>query len=115
MLTNGAMDFKSIVYAIPPLAHWRCGWELHPRITVLQTVPLATWVPHLIGAGDGFRTHDLNLGKVAFYQLNYARVAHIRSLLRGENLRFSPLTFPPISSEVTVIPLPSKKGRRSGW
>ena len=31
---------------IPPPRHWRCGWELHPRITVLQTVPLATWVPH---------------------------------------------------------------------
>ena len=27
-----------------------------------------------IGAGDGTRTHDVQLGKLAFYQLNYARV-----------------------------------------
>ncbi len=26
------------------------------------------------GAGDGTRTHDVQLGKLAFYQLNYARV-----------------------------------------
>jgi hypothetical protein len=25
-------------------------------------------------AGDGTRTHDVQLGKLAFYQLNYARV-----------------------------------------
>ncbi len=25
------------------------------------------------GAGDGARTHDLDLGKVALYQLSYAR------------------------------------------
>ena len=25
------------------------------------------------GAGDGTRTHDVQLGKLAFYQLNYAR------------------------------------------
>ena len=25
------------------------------------------------GAGDGIRTHDINLGKVALYQLSYAR------------------------------------------
>src|SRR5262245_49751813 len=26
-------------------------------------------------AGDGTRTHDVQLGKLAFYQLNYARVS----------------------------------------
>ncbi len=26
------------------------------------------------GAGDGARTHDLDLGKVALYQLSYARI-----------------------------------------
>ena len=27
------------------------------------------------GAGDGIRTRDINLGKVALYQLSYSRVA----------------------------------------
>jgi hypothetical protein len=27
------------------------------------------------GAGDGVRTRDINLGKVALYQLSYSRVA----------------------------------------
>ena len=27
-----------------------------------------------IGAGDGIRTRDINLGKVALYQLSYSRV-----------------------------------------
>ena len=26
-----------------------------------------------VRAGDGTRTHDVQLGKLAFYQLNYAR------------------------------------------
>ena len=29
---------------------------------------------HHIGAGKGVRTPDLNLGKVALYQLSYARI-----------------------------------------
>ena len=28
----------------------------------------------LYGAGDGIRTRDINLGKVALYQLSYSRV-----------------------------------------
>ncbi len=27
---------------------WRCGWESNPRIRDLQSLPLATWVPHLL-------------------------------------------------------------------
>jgi hypothetical protein len=27
-----------------------------------------------VGAGDGIRTRDINLGKVALYQLSYSRV-----------------------------------------
>jgi hypothetical protein len=27
-----------------------------------------------IGAGDGIRTRDINLGKVALYQLSYSRL-----------------------------------------
>src|SRR4029453_10133282 len=29
-------------------------------------------------AGDGTRTHDVQLGKLAFYQLNYAREVYVR-------------------------------------
>ncbi len=29
------------------------------------------------GAGDGTRTRDINLGKVALYQLSYSRSHHI--------------------------------------
>ncbi len=49
------------------------GFE--PVITILQTVALATWLCRLTkyGAGNGARTRDLNLGKVALYQLSYSR------------------------------------------
>ncbi len=62
MLTNGAMDFKSIVYAIPPLAHWRCGWELHPRITVLSRLRICN-IKAAIGIepmNNGFADRSLN-------------------------------------------------------
>jgi ribosomal protein L28 len=32
----------------------------------------------LSGAGEESRTLDLNLGKVALYQLSYSRIAHLR-------------------------------------
>ncbi len=32
-----------------------------------------------IGAGDGIRTRDINLGKVALYQLSYSREGKLRS------------------------------------
>ena len=40
---------------------------------------LTTWLPRLpgeggIGAGDRVRTGDIDLGKVALYQLSYSRV-----------------------------------------
>jgi uncharacterized SAM-binding protein YcdF (DUF218 family) len=34
------------------------------------------------GAGDGTRTHDVQLGKLAFYQLNYARVVRPKDTAR---------------------------------
>lgn len=37
---------------------------------------------HTFGAGDGIRTRDINLGKVALYQLSYSR------LRKTERLRF---------------------------
>ncbi len=42
---------------------------------VLQTLalPLGHVAKRMSRAGDGARTHDLLLGKEAFYQLNYTR------------------------------------------
>jgi hypothetical protein len=34
------------------------------------------------GAGDGVRTRDINLGKVALYQLSYSRVEWLFDILR---------------------------------
>ncbi len=34
------------------------------------------------GAGDGIRTRDINLGKVALYQLSYSRLEGLRDILR---------------------------------
>ncbi len=52
------------------------GFE--PVITILQTVALdhLAMPPQKNGAGDGVRTRDLNLGKVALYQLSYSRSSH---------------------------------------
>ena len=63
---------------------WRRGWESNPRIKVLQTsaLPLGyragIWgfpeqTVECSGAGDGTRTRDIDLGKVALYQLSYSR------------------------------------------
>jgi hypothetical protein len=51
------------------------------------------------GAGDGTRTRDVQLGKLAFFQLNYSRSASViniaqsidyaqSEMARPENLRF---------------------------
>ena len=40
----------------------RC-WDLDVRFIRVE-----------IGAGDGIRTRDINLGKVALYQLSYSRI-----------------------------------------
>ena len=34
------------------------------------------------GAGDGIRTRDINLGKVALYQLSYSRLEGLNDILR---------------------------------
>ena len=36
-------------------------------IAILQTAALATWLRRLIGAGDGIRTRDIQLGKLTLY------------------------------------------------
>ena len=43
------------------------SWDVAVRVGV------ANWVWGWIGAGDGIRTRDINLGKVALYQLSYSR------------------------------------------
>ena len=41
-----------------------------------------------VGAGDRIRTGDINLGKVALYQLSYSRVVDL-SILASVSLRLS--------------------------
>ena len=40
-------------------------------------------LPLMYGAGDEARTRDLNLGKVALYQLSYSRIALLRNALHS--------------------------------
>ena len=44
------------------LDQWRSTWLLAPSFIIK------------FGAANGARTHDIHLGKVAFYQLNYRRI-----------------------------------------
>jgi hypothetical protein len=37
-----------------------------------------------IGAGDGIRTRDINLGKVALYQLSYSRMGETFIFYRAD-------------------------------
>ena len=39
--------------------------------------------PGWTGAGDGIRTRDIDLGKVALYQLSYSRPAQIPIVLHN--------------------------------
>ena len=69
------------------LRSWRRGTESNRRIKVLQTSALPLGYRALqangpvdrgrtarrTGAGDGTRTRDIDLGKVALYQLSYSR------------------------------------------
>ena len=73
--------------AIGGLFFWRRHPDLNRGIRVLQTLALplgyvAIWesgakdlAPDILcGAGDGARTRYLHLGKVALYQMSYARI-----------------------------------------
>jgi len=42
--------------------------------TTIPTLNNGKSVSRVFGAGDEVRTHDINLGKVALYQLSYARI-----------------------------------------
>ena len=52
--------------------------KIGPRLytTHLTDSPEDIAIHDVTRAGDGTRTHDVQLGKLAFYQLNYARVAN---------------------------------------
>ncbi len=55
-----------------------------------------------IGAGDGIRTRDINLGKVALYQLSYSRFVRYFPLSRdGSPAVNSTARLPDVYSFVT--------------
>ncbi len=61
---------------------------------MLSHLPSALCPATRFGAGDGTRTHDLLLGKEAFYQLNYARLCSAEGRNRtGDTRIFSPLLY----------------------
>ena len=49
------------------------GFVLLPRLLRRATKSRSPVVGDESGAGDGIRTRDINLGKVALYQLSYSR------------------------------------------
>ena len=53
--------------------------QLRPTLLTKHQTKREAWLPPVFGAGDESRTRDLNLGKVALYQLSYSRM----------NLRFT--------------------------
>ena len=69
--------------------------EKHPKITFSESQNASSnkytsklWKP--IGAEDGTRTRDPNLGKVMLYQLSYSRKIFL-SVVRRERLELSRL------------------------
>ena len=45
------------------------------------------WLKWMTGAGDGIRTRDIDLGKVALYQLSYSRLKwNLHFALNASNL-----------------------------
>ena len=49
----------------------------HPVPQWGQKNRASRWMPYNAGAGDGARTRYLHLGKVALYQMSYARVTMV--------------------------------------
>ena len=47
-----------------------------PRLSKTQKKKVTQWVTFFFGAGDEARTRYLDLGKVALYQMSYARMWH---------------------------------------
>ena len=46
------------------------------------------------GAGDGIRTRDINLGKVALYQLSYSRWRLLHSLAHRSGCQINAIVMP---------------------
>ena len=55
----------------------------------------------MTGAGDGIRTRDIDLGKVALYQLSYSRLGKLKGPRRPN--RHSPMTLLRKSIHVLVM------------
>ena len=73
---------------------WRCHPDSNWRIKVLQTFALPLGYGALKnGAVDEARTRDLHLGKVALYQMSYARImvppVGVEPTTRGFSIRCS--------------------------
>ena len=49
------------------------GWRQAGLVLRKKKAGHQTWCPAISGAGDGARTRYLHLGKVALYQMSYAR------------------------------------------
>jgi hypothetical protein len=73
-------------FAIAPQADWNLATDSQilsggqPEGPAHQTKREAL-LPLMYGAGDEARTRDLNLGKVALYQLSYSRIALLHNAL----------------------------------
>ena len=74
------------------------------------------------GAGDEIRTRDINLGKVALYQLSYSRAGAGRLLKQRPNIvslkhlqlvkSTPPLTFPPRSAHSKIRSTDEEKANK---
>jgi hypothetical protein len=53
----------------------------------MKKAPASNCWGFVFGAGDESRTRDLNLGKVALYQLSYSRMNNICVLLQASNYK----------------------------
>ena len=56
------------------IAHSEAKVGIEPALTALQAAALPLCHLAKFGAGNGAQTRDLNLGKVALYQLSYSRI-----------------------------------------
>ena len=76
--TETLSDFRAV--------YWRCHPDSNWGIKVLQTFALPLgYGTEKNGAVDEARTRDLNLGKVALYQLSYYRIK-VFGLVRAKRL-----------------------------
>jgi hypothetical protein len=70
-----------------PNSRTAAGLTSMPSSRQLARSSLSSHVPSWRGAGDGARTHDIQLGKLTLYQLSYARVCRGVAAAREGSLR----------------------------